>query len=77
MLRGTGLGVLEVSGGEDEAPVLRLNVQPDPDWHQVQGPLPLYGQQDLWLTWRGAGRVDLLSLYPGQGEEGSSPKADA
>lgn len=76
VLRGTGLGVLEVSGGEDETPVLRLNVQPDPDWHPVQGPLPLYGQQDLWLTWRGTGRLDLLALYPGQGEESSSPKAD-
>lgn len=67
VLRGTGLGVLEVSGGEKDLPVLYLPVQPNTVWHEVTGPLPLQGEQDLWLTWHGTGHLDLLALYPETG----------
>ena len=61
-VRGACRGVLEVAPGERAAPVLCLPVEPAENWHTVAGPLPLHGEHDLWLTWRGAGRLDVLEL---------------
>ena len=61
-LRAAAAGILEIAPGETAAPALSLPVRSSDSWQTVSGALPLTGEQDLWLTWRGAGWLDVLGL---------------
>lgn len=61
--RGTGTGVLDVSIEKNSAPIASIPVSPGRTWHESgKVSLGYEGTAGLFFTYRGKGRIDMLSF---------------
>lgn len=61
-VRGEGAGVLEIRTNPQEPPICTIPTEQQPQWAEVSAPASLRGTHALYVTYRGSGYVDFMSI---------------